>query len=434
MVKTKSQTNKRKNLSKKNRFEVFKRDKFTCAYCGRKAPDIILEVDHIVPVAKSGDNDITNLITSCIDCNRGKRDVPLNVNETIEKQRIQMELLQEKREQLEMLFEWKKSLSNLDEYKDNLFINYIEDKIKPYPFKMYYRADILKLFKKHKDEDIFKSIDIAANKYLRYDYEDELAEDSVTEFLNKLGGVLVNTSLPPIKQKLAYIKGICRKRFDYIDEQRCSIVLNNYVKALEVKNYDEAFILYDLEDEVIKFSIEAKNLNNWYKTLERWTREIYNWEDEPSNEKENILTEADLEYRVDCTYNQLLIYFEFIKYVSNIFAENQETVILKDTVLAIINYNEMQYEKLCKNEDITDLKPKYETYKSIGLLAFKKNIDTFLKFTFDDVIETYTAKIFNEELYYPNLEIINNIDDFLVFTSSLEEKLQNYLIEQNSIF
>ena len=97
MVKAKK--TKRESLSKKIRFEVFKRDKFTCVYCGRKAPDVILEVDHIEPVAKGGDNSITNLVTSCIDCNRGKRDIPLSVNETLEKQRIQLELLQEKREQ-----------------------------------------------------------------------------------------------------------------------------------------------------------------------------------------------------------------------------------------------------------------------------------------------------------------------------------------------
>ena len=63
---------KRKTLSKKIRFEVFKRDSFTCQYCGRSAPDVILEVDHINPVANGGDNDIMNLITSCRDCNRGK--------------------------------------------------------------------------------------------------------------------------------------------------------------------------------------------------------------------------------------------------------------------------------------------------------------------------------------------------------------------------
>ena len=36
----------RKPLSKKIRFEVFKRDAFTCQYCGQMAPDVLLEVDH----------------------------------------------------------------------------------------------------------------------------------------------------------------------------------------------------------------------------------------------------------------------------------------------------------------------------------------------------------------------------------------------------
>ena len=59
-------------LSKKLRFEVFKRDCFKCQYCGSTPPGIILEVDHIVPVSKDGTNEIDNLITSCFDCNRGK--------------------------------------------------------------------------------------------------------------------------------------------------------------------------------------------------------------------------------------------------------------------------------------------------------------------------------------------------------------------------
>ena len=68
----------RKSISKKLRFEVYKRDSFTCQYCGRKAPDVALNVDHVVPVSKGGTNDILNLITSCFDCNNGKRDIPLN--------------------------------------------------------------------------------------------------------------------------------------------------------------------------------------------------------------------------------------------------------------------------------------------------------------------------------------------------------------------
>lgn len=62
----------RKPLSPKTRFEVFMRDRFRCQYCGRPAPEVALEVDHIKPVASGGTDEMSNLITSCRDCNRGK--------------------------------------------------------------------------------------------------------------------------------------------------------------------------------------------------------------------------------------------------------------------------------------------------------------------------------------------------------------------------
>lgn len=64
--------NHRRSLSKKLRFEVFKRDDFTCQYCGAQPPKVVLEVDHIHPVAAGGGNDPENLITACDKCNRGK--------------------------------------------------------------------------------------------------------------------------------------------------------------------------------------------------------------------------------------------------------------------------------------------------------------------------------------------------------------------------
>lgn len=62
------------SVSKSLRFEVFKRDSFTCQYCGQRPPEVVLEVDHIEPRAAGGSDDFLNLITSCWDCNRGKRD------------------------------------------------------------------------------------------------------------------------------------------------------------------------------------------------------------------------------------------------------------------------------------------------------------------------------------------------------------------------
>lgn len=65
-------------ISVRTRFEIFKRDEFTCRYCGKTSPEVILEVDHIVPVAEGGTDDPMNLATSCWACNSGKGCVPLN--------------------------------------------------------------------------------------------------------------------------------------------------------------------------------------------------------------------------------------------------------------------------------------------------------------------------------------------------------------------
>lgn len=70
---------KRQALSKKTRFEVFKRDLFACQYCGAHPPKVILECDHIVPVADGGKNSMDNLVTACFDCNRGKSANSLSV-------------------------------------------------------------------------------------------------------------------------------------------------------------------------------------------------------------------------------------------------------------------------------------------------------------------------------------------------------------------
>ncbi len=63
---------KRKSLRPSVRFEVFKRDRFTCQYCGRTPPDVVLVVDHITAVANGGTDDEENLVSSCELCNSGK--------------------------------------------------------------------------------------------------------------------------------------------------------------------------------------------------------------------------------------------------------------------------------------------------------------------------------------------------------------------------
>jgi len=64
----------RRNVSAALRFEILSRDKFTCQYCGRKAPAVQLAVDHVVPFSKGGKCTRDNLTTACVECNTGKSD------------------------------------------------------------------------------------------------------------------------------------------------------------------------------------------------------------------------------------------------------------------------------------------------------------------------------------------------------------------------
>ena len=89
---------RRKSISRRLRFEIFKRDGFVCQYCGAKPPSVVLELDHLHHVSKGGSNRRENLITSCFECNRGKSDQLLSDLPSSALDRA--ELIKEKRDQL----------------------------------------------------------------------------------------------------------------------------------------------------------------------------------------------------------------------------------------------------------------------------------------------------------------------------------------------
>ena len=54
------------------RFGILKRDRFTGVYCGAHPPQVELEIDHFFPASRGGSDDASNLVTACVECNRGK--------------------------------------------------------------------------------------------------------------------------------------------------------------------------------------------------------------------------------------------------------------------------------------------------------------------------------------------------------------------------
>ncbi|MBD2496042.1 HNH endonuclease [Nostoc sp. FACHB-280] len=53
---------------------VFQRDKCQCQSCGKTDLETNLTIDHIIPLARGGQNDISNLHTLCLTCNLKKSD------------------------------------------------------------------------------------------------------------------------------------------------------------------------------------------------------------------------------------------------------------------------------------------------------------------------------------------------------------------------
>lgn len=59
----------RSNFNRKN---IFRRDKNTCQYCGKRFPTEELSLDHVIPKAMGGKGGWDNIVCACVECNRKK--------------------------------------------------------------------------------------------------------------------------------------------------------------------------------------------------------------------------------------------------------------------------------------------------------------------------------------------------------------------------
>lgn len=57
-----------------SRNNVYRRDGFTCQYCGQRPGPGGLTFDHVLPRAKGGRTEWTNIVTACTRCNAFKAD------------------------------------------------------------------------------------------------------------------------------------------------------------------------------------------------------------------------------------------------------------------------------------------------------------------------------------------------------------------------
>lgn len=246
---------KRKSISKKLRFEVFKRDMFTCQYCGRKAPDVVLHIDHIKPVAKGGRNEIMNLVTSCIDCNLGKGAKTLSDQSVVERQRKQAEYLAQRREQIEMLRNWQ--LEMLEQ--ENLEIDAVDTLVKKL-------TDGKKSLSEHGRNSTVRPL---LKKYGLQFVMDSLREGFITynsdieRTLNKLSGICICRFDPSVQERV-FLLNRMEKYYDF-DRTEASRILR---KGYEIGGDN---FYNDVKEIINDYSGEWEDIKEeFYDLLESW--------------------------------------------------------------------------------------------------------------------------------------------------------------------
>lgn len=202
----------RKSITKTVRFEVFKRDSFTCQYCGNAAPNVILEIDHINPVSKGGKNNIINLITSCFDCNRGKSNKQISDDSQYKLQINQLKLINEKRQQLEMLAKWQDELLCQDDFYFNMFNKHLQA-ITNYAVKEHssFKNKCIQNVKKYGISEISECIRISFERY---------GDPEFFEMIFKIAKCRETSRDNPIIKHVYYLRAILRNRIIFHNNEK----------------------------------------------------------------------------------------------------------------------------------------------------------------------------------------------------------------------
>lgn len=156
----------------------------------------------------------------------------------------------------------------------------VNEKIAPYSLNERGKAQLAQIIRKYPYEMLVECIDIGIKQYFHYDKDGALTQESVNEFLNKLGGIAYNRSKNPIDQEISHIKNKCKKIYAYWNDYKADDILYRYILALRKSGWTDNQILKDLQTEVNRLINSSRNWSQWSDTMEKWIDDINHWEDE----------------------------------------------------------------------------------------------------------------------------------------------------------
>lgn len=253
---------KRKKIATSVRFEVFKRDSFTCQYCGRKAPEVVLELEHIDPVSKGGGNEILNLVTSCWACNSGKGDRKLDDDTVVAKQHAQLAELQERREQLDMMLRWRDANLDLEAVGLDAFAKAYQARVPGWSLNESGLSSARDLIGRFGLSRALEALDSASIRVVKI-HQGKATQDSAGKVI---GAAFINAE-PPDVQRLYKIRLRIKSRWNYVHDGRCIGLLRRLLALgpgiLEIEY--RTFALVDTQ---------YTSFTQWVLKMEEWEKEL----------------------------------------------------------------------------------------------------------------------------------------------------------------
>lgn len=154
----------------------------------------------------------------------------------------------------------------------------INQVISPYSLNRKGEAKVTLLENQYSYDLLIECIKISACTYLQYDENDNPLQDSICVFLDKIGGIAHNKSLPPIEKEIRHLTNMGNKQIEYWNCVKANSLLHTYIDALRSYwYYTDEQILEDLQGQTSRM---LRSTNSWY----RWEWNMINWINEIKEE------------------------------------------------------------------------------------------------------------------------------------------------------
>lgn len=228
----------------------------------------------------------------------------------------------------------------------------ISEKIFPYKLNEKGKADISQLVRKYDYDLLIECIDIGIATYFRYDEDGQVTKESVSVFIQKLGGIAYNKSRTPVEQEVYHLKNKCKKLFAYWNDSKANEIFYDYITALKNAGYSDNQIVNDLHTEVNRLCNNSHNWSSWSEIMLKWIDDIKHWHDKDNVEIEQSGTILPTDLFADLSFNfQNLCEQINASYENNLY--DCAAVMMRRLLegLLILSYQNQEIEKDITSED-----------------------------------------------------------------------------------